>query len=200
MRTREHRAALVAQELSHPAHRALVGDAGEHELRAVVVDDGLRRLAVDRVQLREVLPDGDKLHADAGGGRGELREAGDGGDVPGLVEQDQQRRVKRLVRACVAVIGGRDHLAHERRKERREALLLVGRRAHVDRAAALDQARAGDPLADRGRKHLRVAVGGEHALDARVDRGDRLLVARDRGLPGFACERVAAFSKAALDL
>ena len=107
VRARERRAALVAEELSHPAHRALVGDAGEHELRAVVVDDGLRPLAVDRVELREVLPDGHQLNTNAGGRRGELGEAGDGSDVPGLVEQDQQRRVKRLVRARVAVIGGR---------------------------------------------------------------------------------------------
>jgi hypothetical protein len=65
---------FVSDESADVVEGGGVRDAGEDDLGAVVVDDGLGEGAVTGLDLGEVLPDGDELDADAAGGGGELGE------------------------------------------------------------------------------------------------------------------------------
>jgi hypothetical protein len=92
----------------------------------VVVEDrlGLARPAL--FGLLEVLEDGDELQALAAAGGGELGEVGQRGEVGGLVEHEQQRRVDRLAGAGGALVDAGDDVVEQADEQRREALLVFG--------------------------------------------------------------------------
>src|SRR5690606_13291535 len=82
---------LIADEAADVVEGGGVGDAGEDDFGAVVVDDGLGEGAVAGLDLGEVLPDGDELDPDAASGGGDLGEIGEGCDIGGFVDHEQER-------------------------------------------------------------------------------------------------------------
>ena len=73
-----------------------VGDAREKHLDAVIVDDASTARPVAAVDLRQVLPHRDELHAVACRGRGQRVQIRQRCHVGGLVEHDEERWVERL--------------------------------------------------------------------------------------------------------
>ena len=126
---------LVADESADVVEGGCVGDAGEDDLGAVVVDDSLGEGAVAGLDLGEVLPDGDELDADAAGGGGDLGEVGEGCDVGGLVDDQQQRFGEPVGCTVGTAVDPGDGLFDERGVEGSEAGLFVERFAVVEGAA-----------------------------------------------------------------
>ena len=67
---------FVADEFGEVAERFHVGDAGEQQSGAVVVDHGQRLVAVAGAGLCDVVEDRDQLDVVGGGGGGDLGEVG----------------------------------------------------------------------------------------------------------------------------
>jgi hypothetical protein len=84
-------AGFVPDETADVVKGGRVGDSGENDFGAVIVDDGLSEGAVPGLQLGEILPDGDELDTDAAGGGGDLGEVGEGCDVGCFIDHQEQR-------------------------------------------------------------------------------------------------------------
>src|SRR5690606_23005262 len=127
---------FVADEAAGVVEGGGVGDAGEDDFGSVVVDDGLGEGAVAGLDLGEVLPDGDELDADSAGGGGELGEVGEGSDVGGLINDEQERFGESATGPVGAVVDPGDDLFDEGGEQGPEAGLFVEGPADVEGVAA----------------------------------------------------------------
>ena len=117
--------ALISDEAADVVEGGGVGDAGEDDFGAVVVDDGLGEGAVAGLDLGEVLPDGDELDPDAASGGGDLGEIGEGCDIGGFVDDQQERLGEAAVGAVGAVVDAGDGLFDECGEKGAEPCLFV---------------------------------------------------------------------------
>ncbi len=118
----------LADERTGVLERARVGNSRQEDLRPVIVHDTARTGAVAGVQLRKVLPHRDELHAVTRRRRRQHVEFGQGCNVGGLIEHDEQRRVERCTLPAGSLVRGLDDLGHQGGEQRPQATLVMGGR------------------------------------------------------------------------
>ena len=128
----------VPQHLGQVAERNRVGLSAVEDLGEVVGDDRVRVTPVRLLDLSERLPDRDEQHAETGERRRILRKRPQR-RVAGFVDDDQERRVERAVGPCDLQVDLPDDVVEQATEGRRQALLILDRRAEVDGPLALEE-------------------------------------------------------------
>ena len=127
----------------------------------MVVEHGLGPVAVDRLDLGEVLPDGDEADVVAAGRRGVAGQVSKGCDVARFVEHHQARVVELAALGRGGVVGSSDGLLDQHVEHRPKSSLLVGGSDDVDGVVAAQPFDEVDVVVVGGLGHLRVGVPGE---------------------------------------
>ena len=205
---------VLAEGTAAPARGGALGEVAEHgavlvgvallarrveDLQAVVGREGPGLLvAVDRVQLRHRLHDGEQAQVVAGQEGGGRRDDADPSHRRELVVDEQALHLERrvLLRQVLRV------QAHELREEQVEQRPGVGqpvrRDAHVDRHAPAAHVLEPEVVGARGRVDDRVREDRQRRVEGRDDARERVLRVRQQPLQrvdAFVRERLSAFAR-----
>ena len=117
---------LPADEAAEVVEGGVICNAGAEHPGPVVVEHGRCSVAVDALDLGEVLPDGDETDVMAADGRAIAREFSKACDVARFIEHHQARVVELAALGRVGVVGRADGLLNQHVEHWPQASLLVG--------------------------------------------------------------------------